>query len=124
MNQTNKYLILAGGIVCSFFAQQLPPVQSQSASSVSLSSKGDAQTLEIRNSTYEVAWGPVPGRPRTEKLLLRKTDASKQVIGDMGQDSTTTLEAWPLGVDLKQKPLYSVKVSGTGGRTVDGALYV
>ena len=117
--------MLACGIVLSFFAQQVPaPMHAQSASTVSLVAKGDAQTLDINNVTYEVTGDFVPGRPRGERILLRKTVSSKQVLGDIGQEASTTLEAWPLGVDLKQKPIYTVKVTGTGGQTVDTALFV
>jgi hypothetical protein len=30
----------------------------------------------------------------------------------MGMEATTTVEAWPLGVDPKEKPLYTLTVSG------------
>jgi hypothetical protein len=55
---------------------------------------------------------------------LRKTTSSKQILGEKGEEATTTLETWPLGVDVARKPLYAVKVSGTGGRSVDDALLV
>jgi hypothetical protein len=96
----------------------------QAASNVSLVSKGDEQTLEIHNVTFESTGDCVSGRPRGERLLLRKTTSSKQVFGEVGEEATTTLEAWPTGVDLKQKPLYTIKVSGTGGKTVDDGLFV
>lgn len=122
--------MLACGIVLSFFAQEPPrapkaaPMHAQSSSTVSLKDQGDEQTLEINNVTYEVTGDFVPSRPRDERLLLRKTTASKSVLGDIGQDANTTLEAWPLGVDLKQKPVYTLKVVGTGGATLDNALFV
>jgi hypothetical protein len=129
MNQFGKSLILAGGLVLSFFAQQPPHTNSKSAgfstqsvSSVSLSAKGDDQTVAITNVAYEVTSESVPGRPAHERLLLRKTLSSSYVLGEKGQEATAAFEAWPLGVDVKQKPLYSVKVSGTNGETIDGAL--
>jgi hypothetical protein len=130
MSQVAKYLMLGGGVALSFFAQQPPrmnqiaPMSAQSASSVSLSAKGGEQTLEINNVVYEVTGDSVPSRPRGERILLRETMSARQVIGDIGQEAVTTLEAWPLGVDLKQKPLYTLKVPATGGQTVDGALFV
>ena len=127
MHQAGRYLMLAGGVVVSFFAQQPPrpaPVHAQSTSSVALSAKGDDRTLEINNVSYEVTADFVPGRPRGERLLLRKTTSSKQILGEIGLDSTTTLEAWPLGADPKQKPLYVVKASAVGGQSVDSALFV
>jgi hypothetical protein len=34
------------------------------------------------------------------------------VVDEIGMDASTTIEAWPLGVDLRQKPLYSLTVPG------------
>lgn len=129
MKQIGKYLMLAVGIVLSFFAQQPPgghskAMRAQSSSTVSLSAKEDEQTLEINNVSYAVIGDSVPSLPSGERILLRKTTFSKQVLGDIGQQATTTLEAWPLGVDLKRKPLYTIQVEGTGGQTVDNALFV
>lgn len=131
MSQIGNCVLLAGSITLSLFAQQPPranpkpaAMQAQSASTVSLTAKGDEQTLAITNVAFEVTGDSVPGRPNGERLLLRKTAASKQVLGDMGLESVATVEAWPLGVDLRQKPLYTVKASGTGGETLDGSLIV
>jgi hypothetical protein len=128
MSQAPKYLILAAGVVISYFAQEPPratpkPMHAQSASTVSLTAKGDEQSLEINNVTYDVA-DAVPGRPPSERLLLRKTICTRQVAGDMGEEASTILEAWPLGVDLKQKPLYTLKVEAAGGVMLDNALFV
>jgi hypothetical protein len=135
MNQSARYLILAGGILVSFFVQRPPAAASkaaskvadmraQAASTLSVASKGDEQTLEINNVTFEVTGDHVPDRPQGQRLLLRKSTRSKYVLGDEGQEATVTLEAWPLGADLRQKPLYTTKVSGVGGQTVDAALFV
>src|SRR5579863_9773286 len=131
MTLTVRHLILAMGIILSFFAQQPPrttpkeaPLQAESGSTVSLTAKGDEQTLEIHNVTYEVTSDFVPGRPQGQRLLLRQTTCSKQVLGDKGEEATTMLEAWPLGGDVEQKPIYTVNVSGTGGRTLNGALFI
>jgi len=131
MKQSAQYVMLAGAIGCSFFAQQLPPTaaarpsfQAQSPSSVSLTGKGEEQTLRIHNVAYEVSSDSVPGRPRGERLLLRRTTSSSRVLGEIGQTAGTVLEAWPLGTGLNQKPLYTVKASGTGAHTVDSALVV
>ncbi len=105
-------------------AQPVKPVQAQSSSSISYASKDGAATVEIRNVTYEVTDARVPGRPPNERLVLRKTVQSKHVIDDIGVEATLTLEAWPLGVDLKQKPIYSVALAGVDGQTMDGALWV
>jgi len=98
--------------------------QAQAASTVTYSTQGDEETVEIKNIAFEVTSEGVPGRPVSERLLLRKTTRSKQVVGDIGEETATTLEAWPLGIDPKQKPLYSLTVDGPDGETVDGALFV
>jgi hypothetical protein len=54
----------------------------------------------------------VPGRPQDERLLLRTTTRTKQVVDEIGMEASTTVEAWPLGVDPKQKPLYTLKARG------------
>jgi hypothetical protein len=76
--------------------------------------KGDEKTVEISSVNYEVV---------ESKLVLRKTTKSKQVIGDIGTEASSTTEAWPLGTDLKEKPLYSVTVEGTESRTVENELF-
>jgi len=98
MKQSAQYVMLAGAIGCSFFAQQLPPTaaarpsfQAQSPSSVSLTGKGEEQTLRIHNVAYEVSSDSVPGRPRGERLLLRRTTSSSRVLGEIGQTAGTVL---------------------------------
>ena len=100
------------------------PFQAQSSSTISLANKSGSDTLEITNVTYEVVSTFVPGRPKDERLLLRKTVSSKVVLDEMGSKSTTKLEAWPLGASLSQKPLYTLQASGTDGHAVDGTLFV
>jgi hypothetical protein len=87
----------------------------QPASSYKYTVKGDEKTVEITNVSYELAGSD---------LVLRKTTKSKQVIGDIDLEATTTTEAWKLGTDLKQKPLYSVTVEGTESRTVENEIFV
>lgn len=106
------------------FAQANKPFQSQTAASVVYGVKDGQQTVEIANVAYEVTGTAVPGRPQDERLLLRTTTRTKQVVGDIGMEASTTVEAWPLGVDPKQKPLYTLKAEGVDSRTVDGALLV
>jgi hypothetical protein len=106
-------------------AQTRQPFQSQSPASVLYGvNKDGQQTVEITNVAYEVTSTGVPGRPQNERLLLRTTTRTKQVVDEIGMDASTTVEAWPLGVDPKQKPLYSLKVAGMDSKTVDGALLV
>jgi hypothetical protein len=100
-------------------------LRAESTSSINVTTAADGeQTVEIRNVSYEVSGTAVPGRPADERLLLRDTTRSKQVVGDIGMESTVTLEAWPLGQDLRQKPLYSLTVTGADGHAVDNALFV
>ena len=103
-------------------AQQRPPLHAQSASTIDFSSAADgSETVEIRNISHEVTGTQVPGRPSGERLLLRKTTHSKQVLGDIGLEATVTLEAWRLGEDPRQKPLYTLTVAGEDARTIDNA---
>ncbi len=106
-------------------AQTHQPFQAQSPAAITYGvNKDGQQTVEITNVAYEVTSTAVPGRPQNERLLLRTTTHTKQVVDEIGMDASTTIEAWPLGVDPKQKPLYSLKVAGVDSKTVDGALLV
>src|SRR5579862_4851026 len=84
----------------------------QSSSTFSFETKDGEKTVQIANVAYEVTGNGVPGLPRDERLVLRKTTKTKHAIDDIGIEASTTVEAWPLGADLKQKPLYSLTVSG------------
>ena len=111
-------------------AQQTPqkiaqPLHAESSSTIDFSSAADgSETVEIRNVSHEVTGTQVPGRPPGERLVLRKTVRSKQVLGDIGMEATVTLEAWRVGEDLRRKPLYSLTVTGDEGHTIDNALFV
>jgi len=117
-------IAMAGaGLVLPF--QPAKPVQAQSSSSVSSRTEPDgSQIVEIRNITYELSDPVIPGHPRSDRLLLRKTIHSKETVGDIGVDATVTLEAWRFGDDLRGKPLYTISTSGTDGRTMDNAIFV
>ena len=84
----------------------------QSSSNFSFETKAGEKTVQISNVVYEVTGSGVPGLPPDERLVLRKTTKTRQVVDDIGVEASTTVEAWPLGADLKQKPLYSLTVSG------------
>jgi hypothetical protein len=105
-------------------AQTHQPFQTQSAASVVYGVKDGQQTVEITNIAYEVTSTGVPGRPKDERLLLRTTMRTKQVVDEIGMEASTTVEAWPLGVDPKQMPLYTLKAAGVDSKTVDGQLLV
>jgi hypothetical protein len=100
------------------FAQTPKPFQSQSPAGVVYGVKDGQQTVEITNVAYEVS------SPLDKRLLLRTTTRTKEVIDEIGMEASTTVEAWPLGVDPKQKPLYTLKTDGLDARTVDGSLLV
>jgi hypothetical protein len=102
-----------------------PPLHSESPSTFNFATAADGeQIVEIRNISYEVSSIQVPGRPPDERLLLRKTVRSKEVLGDIGMEATVTLESWPLGQDLRQKPLYTLTVPGSEGHPFDNALFL
>ncbi len=100
------------------------PFQAQSTSSIALAAKGDESTVDIVNVAYEVAGPGIPGRSPNQRLVLRTTTRTKQVLGDIGVEGKITIEAWPLGVDLKDKPNYTVSVFGTACQTVENELLV
>jgi hypothetical protein len=107
------------------FAQTHQPFQARSPASVVYGvNKDGQQTVDIANVAYEVTSTGVPGRPQDERLLLRTTTRTRQVVDDIGMEALTTVEAWPLGVDPKQKPIYSLKINGVDSKTIDGALLV
>jgi hypothetical protein len=121
MRSSALFLLIAGVAL----AQTHQPFQAQSSASVAYGvNKDGQQTVEITNVAYEVTGTGVPGRPQDERLLCRTTTRTKQVVDEIGTEASTTVEAWPLGVDPKQKPLYTLKVAGMDSKTVDGALLV
>ncbi len=103
----NRCLILIAAAAAGLMAQ---PV-----SSYRYTVKGDEKVIEITNVTYEAV---------NAAFVLRKTTHSKETIGDMGVEAAVTVEAWKIGTDLKQKPLYTVTVPGTESRTVEDEVFV
>jgi hypothetical protein len=126
MRRSWMFLVFLGFLSLLLAQQQgvRKPVQDQSAASFSYDAKKDEPTIRIQNVAYESINANLAGRPADELLVLRKTSRSKYIIGDIGFEATTTVEAWLLGTDLKQKPLYSVTQTGNECRTVDEALLV
>lgn len=101
------------------------PVQSQSPSSFTYGPNQEGYpSAEITNASYEIVGEGIPGLPASERLVLRKTTRTTQEIDQIGMEAFTTVEAWPLGVDLKQKPLYSLRVDGIEPETVNTDLIV
>src|SRR5262250_1445220 len=85
------------------------PVRAESTSSITVSGKDLERTIEIHNVTFQYSSTLVPGRPKDERLALRITTHNKDVVGDISEPGLVTMEAWTLGTDLRQKPLYTVK---------------
>src|SRR3954469_10238224 len=119
-----KTHLLAAGLFMAATASAQSSVHAESTSSIQVSGKDLEQTIEIHNVTYQYSSTRVPGRPDEERLALRITTHNKDVIGDIPEPGAVTLEAWPLGVDLRQKPVYTVKVGGDDAHTIDNALWV
>src|SRR5204863_9116008 len=88
-------------------------------STVAYTFESGSEAVDITNVTYQVVGPGIPGRPPDERLTLRETTRSRQVIGDIGIEATTTVAAWPLGLELTQKPLYSMTVAGVDRRTLN-----
>ena len=100
------------------------PVDAQSASSIQYHQEGDAQVIDIDNVSYEVAGHDIPGLSNDARLVLRKRVKTREVVGDIGMEATTTVEAWPLGVDPKEKPRFALTTSGVDPRVVNDELIV
>lgn len=94
----------------------------QATSSFELSAEGDQQAVEISNVTFATTGSNIPGRPADERLLLRTSAHTREVIGDEGLDASVTVDAWRLGTDPAGAPLYSVTRDGVSVTLVDGAL--
>ena len=117
-------LLLTLSAAVSMMAQPSKPIQAQESSSFNYSTATDgSQTIQIKNASYEIATN-VPGRPPADFLLLRKIIRSKEVVGDIGMEATVAIEAWKLGDDVRQRPLYTLNVSGSEASIKDNALIV
>jgi hypothetical protein len=103
---------------------QHKPFDAQSASSIHYHREGDAEIIDIDNVSYEVAGHDIPGLPNDARLVLQKRVKTREVVGDIGIEATTTVEAWPLGVDPKEKPRFALITSGTDPRVLNDELIV
>jgi hypothetical protein len=103
--------------------QKLPSEQ-QSPSSIVYKNEDRAVAVEIKNVAYELVGSGIPGRPTDERLVLRKTTRTKQIVDEIGMEATTTIEAWPLGVDLKEKPLYAMTIPGVDPITMNSNIII
>jgi hypothetical protein len=112
------------GTVAAQSAEAPTPVTSQSTASFALAVKDGETIVDITNVAYATTGTYVPGRPTDERLVLRTTVRSHEVIGDKGVDEKVTVEAWPLGTDLAAKPLYAVTLEGAGATVEDNGILV
>lgn len=96
----------------------------EATSSFAMHAEGGQSVVEISNVTFETTGSFIPGRPQDERLLLRISTRTREVIGDKGADASVTVEAWPLGSDMAAAPLYAATRDGVGAEIVDNALLV
>jgi hypothetical protein len=97
-----------------------PAFEARSVSSMKYGHNSDGQeTVDITNVSFELAQTAAERR-----LILRKTHTENNAVDDMGNEPKITVEAWPLGIDLKEKPLYSITLDGQDAGVVDNALLV
>jgi hypothetical protein len=116
-------LLLVPVLSCQQQKQSLEP-QPQSGSTIEHKKENGSEVVEVKNVVFELVGTAIPGRPVNERLVLRKTTGTKEVIDEVGMEATTTVEAWPLGEDLKGKPLYSITVEGVDPFTIKNELFV
>jgi len=125
---TPRRFAIAGAFLCTaglLMAQPArKPFEARSTSTLTYGVKDSEEIVDIHNVSFEVSGDSVPGRPAAERLALRKTTSLKQVLGDKGSEAKVTLEAWPLGSDIRQKPLYAITLEGTDVRATGNALLV
>lgn len=106
-------------------AQTSPkPFRAEAGTSIAYSGAKDAETVEITNVSWRITGEDVPGGPGATRLVLRQTTHSKETLGDKGAEAHVVLEAWPLGTDTRQRPLYSTSAEGSEAYTLDNALWV
>ncbi len=105
-------------------AKKPGPMQTQSPSTVALTVKDGEEAVEITNVAYHLTGSGIPGLPGEQRLLLKTSSHTKELVDSIGMEASTTTQAWPLGVDLKQKPLYSLTVAGIDPRVINNEVLV
>jgi hypothetical protein len=100
------------------------PVTAQSASNFSYETKDGAPTITITNVTFHAIEPYLPGHKDSKTLVLRMATRTTEVIGDIGIQGSVTVEAWPLGADLSQKPSYGVTLEGAGAMVMNQSILV
>lgn len=101
------------------------PVTDESKSSFAYDDASPPASVAITNVSYAITGSYLAGRPKQERLLLRTTVSTREVIDEVGMDANLTVEAWPLGADLGTAPAYKLEVGGaTGMTTLDNGVIV
>jgi hypothetical protein len=101
-----------------------PPVAAQATSSFGFETKDDEQIVTITNVTFQAIDPYIPGRKGNDRLVLRMTTQTKEAMDDIGVEGKVTVEAWPLGADLGQKPRYSISLEGIGAEVMSQSVLV
>jgi hypothetical protein len=96
----------------------------QGTSTFALRTEQGSRIIDITNATFSTTGSHIPGRPEEERLLLRTTIRTREVVDEKGLEATVTVDAWPLGTDRVAKPLYTVSVDGVRATVMDNALLV
>lgn len=107
-------------LLCAVSAPLCAQVNARSTSTFSYHEKDGEKTVEIANTAYQVTQ---VYEPRQSWLVLRTTTRSKEVLDEKGWESKVTLEAWPMGADVNQKPLYALQLKGSEATLLGGALW-
>jgi len=85
-------LVTAGLLSLPALAADAPaPVNAQSTASFALAVKDGETIVDITNVAFATTGTYVPGRPTDERLVLRTTVRSHEVIGDKGIDEKVTV---------------------------------
>ena len=105
LDMKKSLAVLALGVIGPLAAQP---------SSLAISGKQGEEAVVIHNVSYELAG----------KTVLRKTEHTRQVLGEKGVDASTRIEAWPLAGDRKQPPKYAIQVEGVDARAIDNELLI
>ena len=119
-----KWILLLTIIATACTREPQGSTDPQSTSSIKYRVDNSSKTIDIHNVTYDVVGPGIPGRPAQEMLVLRKTTTTSQVVDEVGGEANTTVEAWPLGTDVKEKPLYVITTSGETPITLHGEVVV
>jgi len=121
-------LCVVGVLACPAFdsvaTAQTPPISAQSASSFSYGTKDGQQTITITNVTFQAIQPYLPERKNTKRLVLRTATRTTEVVDDIGIQGSVTVEAWPLGADLSEKPSYGITLEAADAKVMNQSILV